>query len=253
MIGLLLVFFVLFLFLAAWTWYPTTTSTCSAAVKAPQKSMARSLESKGSEGAVLSVLMPLPPFEQQQKKKITSIETNPIISVLREAFRHPFRSYDVIVVHGGQPEGFKSTVILAQALATADTVLIMTHCDPEHADWKALVAENLVVWDPENVFTDDKTGAWMKAAFVPERLSQCASSYLPALTGVNSYVASLAREKELRSQFRQVRTFLVQTEMDIVEACVLKAMYPTMNVTLGTELETQFPVGVEFLKKNILI
>jgi len=194
---------------------------------------------------VLAVL-PLPKLVPSVAS-VTRIDQHPIYAIFREAFRKPFRPFEVIVINGSNL--LRDTIYAAQAIASTNTMLLVTQCDGDSAEWKAVVAEGFVKWEEKDAFSDAVYGDWLKASFVADKLNDCASSYVAPLLGIADYTASIAREKELRSTFKTTRTFEIKTQIDVVEACIVKAMYPTMNVVLPTDPL----VGVEYLKNNILI
>lgn len=248
----LFLIFLLLIIIVSWTWSSTCSTT--AAARKPVPKMSRTLAKALDDGShvdrhVLTVMTPLPTLPKSLIVK--RLDENPVLHLLRQMFHIPFQPFEVIILNASQPT-WRDATILAQAIANPETTLIVTHLDPEDSpEWKQLIADEIVVWDTSNIFLDENNHSWVKAKFHPDKLNQCASFYLPGLLQVEGYEASVAREKELRQQYRRNRNFSVRTPSDAVEACIVKAMYPTTNVSTSEALNLDWAVA--YLNANILL
>lgn len=179
--------------------------------------------------------------------------------------------FPVITVSGahGTEQEIYDTVIMAQALAKAQGVVIVNEVKPNSAAWRAwqrLVLDGVVHWQEEDLLAHENQ-VWVKGQYKNLNTNTAVSEYLYDIMRrfvkideadeTVYYVISQTRENEIRESYQRDTSFTVTNLTTAFHAAVLKVLFPKIQIVMELEDEepsenTSLTKAVEFLNTYIV-
>lgn len=179
--------------------------------------------------------------------------------------------FPVITVSGmhGTEQEIYDTVVMAQALAKSQGVVIVNEVKPNSPAWHAwqrLIRDGVLHWKEEDLLAHGNQ-VWVKGRYKSLNTNTAVSEYLydimqryVAIDETDEtvyYVISQTRENEIRESYQRDSTFTVTNLTTAFHAAILKVLVPKIKIEIELAEEAakthSLDKAVEFLQTYILV